>query len=66
MAGKDDTGNKNIFGTMLEEGEVPQNCKRSRVKLMHKGGGKAKEEIAKYRPISITNILAKVFDVITK
>ena len=29
--------------------------------LIHKGGGKTKDEIGNYRPISIMNILAKVF-----
>lgn len=41
-----------MFRTILEEEEVPQDWKRSRVTLIHKGGGKAKEEIENYRLIS--------------
>ena len=55
---------KGMFSSILEEGEVPQGWKWSRVTLIHKGGGKAKEEIGNYRPITIRNILEKVFDMI--
>ena len=52
---------KCVFSSISEEGEVPQDWKKSRVTLLHKGGGKAKAENANYRPISTMNILAKVF-----
>jgi len=55
---------KCIINNILKEGNVPQDWKRSRVTLIHKGGGKAKEEIENYRLISIVNILTKVFGTI--
>ena len=54
----------NMSQSILEEGEVPQDWKRSRVTLIHKGGGKDKADIGNYRPIAITNTMAKVFGII--
>jgi len=50
-----------LFRKILEEGEVPQDWNRSRVTLVHKGGGKSKEDVGNYRPIAVINTLAKVF-----
>ena len=50
-----------LFRKILEEGEVPQDWNRSRVTLIHKGGGKSKEDIGNYRPIAVVNTFAKVF-----
>lgn len=48
----------------MEEGEVPQDWKKSRVTLIHKGGGKEKADIGNYRSVAIMNIMAKVFGII--
>lgn len=37
----------------------------SRVTLIHKGGGKDKENIVNYRPIAVINIIAKIFGILT-
>ena len=50
-----------LFGKILEDGEVPQDWNRSRITLVHKGGGKSREDIGNYRPIAVMNILAKMF-----
>ena len=50
-----------LFRKILEKGEVPQDWNRSRITLVHKGGGKSREDIGNYRPIAVINILAKVF-----
>ncbi len=42
---------------ILEDGEVPQEWKRSRITLIHKGGGKDKTDIGNYRSIAIMNPL---------
>lgn len=55
---------KSMFSSIVEEGEIPQDWKKNRVTLIHKGGGKAKDEIGNYRPISIMNIFAKVFGMV--
>ena len=50
-----------LFRRILEVGEVPQDWNRSRITLVHKGGGKPREDIGSYRPIAVVNILAKIF-----
>ena len=50
-----------LFRKVLEDGEVPQDWNRSRITLVHKGGGKPREDIGNYRPIAVMNILAKTF-----
>lgn len=53
-----------LFNTIMEEGEVPEEWRMSKVTLIHKGGGKSKEDIGNYRPISVMNILAKVMGMV--
>ena len=43
---------------VLMEGETPEEWRRSRIVLLHKGG--EKQELRNYRPVAITNILYKV------
>ena len=50
-----------LFQEVLETGEIPKEWKRSRITLVHKGGGKPREEIGNYRPIAVVNVMAKVF-----
>lgn len=54
----------NLYRNILEEGEVPEEWRMCRVTLIHKGGGKSKEDIGNYRPISIMNILAKTMGMV--
>ena len=51
----------NIFSESFETGQIPEDWRKSRVELIHKGGRKEKTEIGNYRPISIINILNKLF-----
>lgn len=53
-----------IYNKVLEEGEVPLDWKKSRVTLIHKGGGKDRLDIANYRPIAVINIFAKIFGMV--
>ena len=59
--GKLSQGLASLFQEILEIGDVPQDWRKSRVTLIHKGGGKPREEIGSYRPIAVVNVLAKVF-----
>ena len=52
----------NIFSEAFETGQLPEDWRKSRVELIHKGGGKEKTEIGDYRPISIISILNKLFE----
>ena len=53
-----------LFWEIFECGKVPDDWKKSRVELIHKGGGKNKSDIGNYWPISIINILNKLFGII--
>ena len=53
-----------LFNEILKKGEVPNDWRESRITLIHKGGGKPKENIENYRPIAVINILAKVFGMV--
>ena len=50
-----------LFRKILEVGEVALKCNRCRVSLVHKGGGKSREDIGNYTPMTVMNIVAKVF-----
>lgn len=43
---------------------MPLDWRKSRVTLIHKGGGKGKAEVGNYRPIAIMNTMAKVFGIV--
>lgn len=51
----------NLFSEVFENGQIPEDWRLSRVELIHKGGGKDKTDIGNYRPISVVNILNKLF-----
>jgi len=54
-----------IIQRIYEVGEVPNEMKQAKIKLLHKGGDH--KQLKNYRPISMTNGLAKILDkVITK
>ena len=51
----------NLFSEIFETGQIPEDWRLSRVELIHKGGGKEKADIGNYRPISVINIMNKIF-----
>ena len=49
------------FNEIIETGIVPEDWKRARVHLLHKGGRLDKHNLGNYRPISIISNICKVF-----
>ena len=50
-----------LFTTILREEKVPIDWNNNKVKLLHKGGHKSKKELKNYRPVALSNTLAKIF-----
>jgi len=46
--------------------EIPEDWKKTVVKMIYKGKGKDRDDIASYRPVAITSVVYKLFTIILK
>ena len=51
-----------LFNRILETERTPSSWKKSVITPLYKGGGKPKSDPSSYRPISLMQVLAKVFE----
>ena len=51
-----------LFNFFVQKGKVPKAWKQANVVPIYKGGVKPKDDVASYRPVSLTSFLCKVIE----